>query len=104
VAGAPKYIKLYPLEGPPYGNNMQYPDPSWQMVDTAGKPLQVVAKVFDRVGTWLSQYELSSAPISWSVYEFPQNRNTPTGTLNPTSGYKTTYTPTKAYNIVYIIT
>jgi hypothetical protein len=103
IAGPPDHIVLYPKDGLPNGQNQQYPNPTEALIDSAGRPLPVVAKVFDRLNNWLPAYEVSSAPIGWTLVEFPANQKTPTGTFDKSNGYKTNFLPTVAYNNVYII-
>ncbi|HUI93468.1 MAG TPA: fibro-slime domain-containing protein [Chitinivibrionales bacterium] len=102
--GAPRYIVLYPSAGAPGGANVPYPNPSEVIWDSAGQPLQMVAKVFDRANDWLSQYESASSPVTWSIFEFTGNLDVPTGTLTPaTGGYKDTLNATRANNTIYVI-
>jgi len=100
--GAPKYIVLYPAEGAPGTNNLPYPGPGQIILDSAGKVLPVVAKVFDNAGDWLSSYETSTSPVTWSIIEL-QTQDIPTGTLNPTGGDKTSLTPTVANNTIFVV-
>ena len=100
--GIPRYVVLYPAAGNP-ATMQPYPAPVSAIPDSAGISLPAVAKVFDKAGTWLSEYEISSSPVTWTVIELPSNLSTPTGTLNPTTGYRTGFTPTKAYNSVYVV-
>ena len=101
--GAPRTVVLYPLDGPPGGANTPYPGPSFVLADSAGRGMQLVAKVFDKAGIWLSGYERSTAPVAWTVIELPGNLSLPTGGLSLSAGYKTVYTPTKAGNSVYVV-
>lgn len=101
--GAAKYISLYPLEGPPGPGNAAYYDPSWSYPDTAGVGIQVVAKVFDKAGIWLSNLEIGTSPVTWKILEFAANKQTPTGSLSLGAGDKTVFTPTTAYNSVYVV-
>jgi hypothetical protein len=100
--GAPASIVLYPADGNPSG--MQpYPDPGIAVQDSAGNALPVVAKMFDKAHDWLSSYETSVAPITWRIVELPGNTDVPTGTVVPTSGYKTSLSATKASNSILVI-
>jgi fibro-slime domain-containing protein len=101
--GPARSIVLYPATGAPSAGNQPYAAPGTALVDSAGKNLPVVAKVFDKAGIWLSDYEISTSPVAWSIVEFPANASTPTGTLSLTNGYATGFLPTKAYNTVYVI-
>ncbi|HMD69085.1 MAG TPA: fibro-slime domain-containing protein, partial [Chitinivibrionales bacterium] len=101
--GAPHSIVLYPLVGPPGPGNAPYFDPVYPIADTAGVGVPVVAKVFDKAGIWLSSYETGTSPVTWSVYEFTGNKLPPTGSVIPTNGDATAFTPTRAYNSVYVI-
>ena len=101
--GAAKYISLYPLEGPPGLGNANYPDPLYPIADTAGVGIQVVAKVFDKAGIWLSNLEIGTSPVTWKSLEFAANKQTPTGSLSLGAGDKTVFTPATAYNSVYVV-
>jgi hypothetical protein len=103
VQGAPYSIVLYPLDGAPSAGNQPYPDPLVQMQDSAGHTVTMVAKVFDKAGIWLGDYDRSNSPVTWTVVEFAANKTIPTGTLSLVGGYKTGFLPTTAYNTVYII-
>jgi fibro-slime domain-containing protein len=102
-AGVPKYIVLYPAEGAPGSTNMAYPDPSQVILDSAGKALPVVAKVFDKANDWLSSFETSSSPVSWTIVEGAGNTDIPTGVVAPLSGDKTTLSATRANNTILVI-
>ncbi len=101
--GAPRYIALYPLTGPPGPGNAPYFDPVYPIADTAGVAVPIVAKVFDKAGIWLKDYETGTSPVTWTVYEFAGNKLPPTGSVIPTNGDATAFTPTRAYNSVYVI-
>jgi len=103
VPGAPRTVVLYPADGAPVGANAPYPDPAFPLVDSAGRGVQVVAKVFDKAGIWLSGYERSTSPVAWTIVEFGSNLSIPTGGLSLGAGYKSVFTPTKAGNSVYVI-
>lgn len=102
TAGSPMSIMLYPADGSP-NTQQPYPDPAIAVMDSAGKALPVVAKVFDRAHNWLSSYETSISPVAWSIVELAGNTDMPTGTITPGSGYKTTLTATRADNSVLVI-
>ena len=95
-AGGPSYLVLYPS-----ATGAPYTDPPFTYVDSAGVPFPLYAKVFDRNGVWLRQYDVSSAPINWSVREV--SGVPPTGVLSPLRGNQSSFTPERAYNIVHII-
>ena len=93
---------LYPAEGNPLSMT-PYPNPGTAVVDSAGMPLTVVAKIFDKANNWLSSYETIISPVTWSLVELAGNTDVPTGTVAPSSGDKTVLSATKAYNSVLII-
>jgi fibro-slime domain-containing protein len=94
-------LVLYQGPGAPGGANVPFTPPAISVVDTSGKPLQMYAKIFDKNGVWLGNYEHASAPVSWNIVEL--TGNPPTGTLNTAAGYTSAFTPTRAYNTVYVI-
>jgi hypothetical protein len=101
--GNPKYIILYAADGDP--KTLQaYPAPAVAIIDSAGSAIPVVGKVFDNAGIWLSSYETAStSAITWDTIEFASNKSKPTGSLSPKTGYRTAFTPTKAFNSVYVV-
>ena len=101
--GVPKYIVLYPAEGAPGPGNVAYPGPGQVIIDSAGKALPAVAKVFDKADNWLSSYETSSSPVTWSIVELQGNTDIPTGSLAPTGGDKTVLTATRANNTILVV-
>jgi hypothetical protein len=101
ISGLPNSLVLYPSPGAPGGANLPLLPPTNAIVDTAGKPLQMVAKIFDKNGIWLGSYDRASAPVSWSIVEL--TGNPPTGALNNAAGFTSAYTPTRAYNSLYVI-
>ncbi|MBD3242564.1 MAG: fibro-slime domain-containing protein, partial [Chitinivibrionales bacterium] len=102
--GPPERLVIYPQPGQP-GVNSNLPYPPHTTVDTvtAGDTLPLVAKVFDHLGVWLSQFETTDAPISWRVVELQGNVNTLTGSLYRSSGAVSSYVPLRAFNTVYVI-
>jgi hypothetical protein len=103
VPGAPRTVVLYPATGAPGGANAPYPDLAFPLVDSAGRGVPVVAKVFDKAGIWLAGYERSTSPVVWTIVESGANLSIPTGSLSLGAGYKSVFTPTKAGNSVYVI-
>jgi fibro-slime domain-containing protein len=101
VHGLPYSLALYPLPGKPGPDNMPLASPTNSIIDTAGKSMQLIAKIFDKNGNWIGDYERSSAPINWNIQEL--TGIPPTGSITPVMGYSTAFTPLKAYNTVYII-
>jgi fibro-slime domain-containing protein len=99
--GLPYSLVLYPLPGKPGVDNMPLSSPGVAIIDSAGKSMQVVAKIFDKNGVWIGDYERGSAPISWNMQEL--TGTPPTGAISPVLGYLTAFTPRKAYNTVYIV-
>ena len=101
--GSPDHMVLYPAAGAPFGSNAKYPDPSQPVVDTAGSLFPVVAKVFDKNGVWLSQYEGSpydtSAVFTWKLIKASGNADS----LRNTRGFQTQFSPTDAYTTDSII-
>jgi hypothetical protein len=99
--GLPYSLVLYPNAGLPGAANAPLPSPATAIIDTAGRPLQLVAKIFDKNGVWIKDYEKSSAPIDWTKLELIGNP--PTGTLSSALGYVTVFSPVRAYNTVYVV-
>ncbi len=102
-AGVPKYIMLYPAEGPPGPGNVAYPDPNQVILDSAGKALPVVAKVFDKANDWLQSYETSASPVNWNIIEQAANTDIPTGSVAPLAGDKTSLSATRAGNTILVV-
>jgi fibro-slime domain-containing protein len=95
-------LVLYQGPGAPGGSNQPFNPPGTAIVDTAGRPLQMYAKIFDKNGIWLGSYERASSPVSWSIVEL--TGNPPTGTLStPPTGFTNAFSPTRAYNTLYVI-
>ena len=101
IHGLPYSLVLYPTPGAPGADNVAFPSPGTALIDTAGKPLQMVAKIFDKNGVWIGDYERATAPIDWNMVEL--TGNPPTGTLNAALGYLNVFTPARAYNTIYIV-
>jgi len=97
--GLPYSLILYPNPGMPTAANAPFPSPGTAIIDTAGKPLQLIAKIFDKNGVWISDYERTSAPINWIKLELTGDS---TGKLSDALGYVTVFSPKRAYNTVYI--
>ncbi|HUI92684.1 MAG TPA: fibro-slime domain-containing protein [Chitinivibrionales bacterium] len=100
LPGLAQKLELYDKPGQPLPAD-KYPDPTVNDTVVAGTPLPLYAKVFDQNNVWLSQYEQNPSSITWRVQELAGSP--PTGTLLSSQGYTTTYTPTKAYNTVYVV-
>ncbi|MBD3239258.1 MAG: hypothetical protein GF331_01635 [Chitinivibrionales bacterium] len=102
--GSPLSLVLYPDEGMPApGNpeNRPYEPPSMQQTISAGDTLTVIAKLFDHQSIWLSQYEVSSADIAWTIEEIAGNELA--DSLSDTAGHRTSFNPTEALRQVHII-
>ena len=100
--GLPARIAIYPSDGAPSASNAPYPGPTTAIIDTAGRPLTMVIKVFDKNNIWLSSYQGDSlTTFKWNIQELIGNP--PTGTLSGVIGYKSSFNPVRAYNSVYII-
>jgi fibro-slime domain-containing protein len=99
--GLPYSLALYPLPGKPGPDNMPFSSPINAIIDTAGKSMQLVAKIFDKNGVWIGDYERGNAPILWNIREL--TGNPPTGSIAPVLGYITDFMPLRAYNTVYCI-
>jgi fibro-slime domain-containing protein len=99
--GLPAYLALYPAPGNPSSSNSPYPSPGITIIDSAGVPMQLVAKIFDKNGVWLGGFERSNAPIRWNMIEL--SGIAPTGTMTNVLGYSTSFTPLHAYNTLFII-
>jgi hypothetical protein len=100
--GVARSIVLYAVSGDPK-TMVPYPGPNEVMWDTAGTPVPVVAKVFDKAGIWLASYESGTAPVTWKVIELAGNLDVPTGTFTPATGYRTTVTPIRANNSIWVV-
>jgi hypothetical protein len=100
--GRARNIVLYPAEGNP-ASIQPYPGPTFMVLDSAGRSLPVVAKVFDKAGIWHPEWENAASPVVWTIVELPSNKSTPTGSLMPTTGDKTGFTAHRAFNYIYII-
>ena len=100
--GLPARIAIYPSDGAPSASNAPYPGPTTALIDTAGRPLTMVIKVFDKNNIWLSSYQGDSlTTFKWNIQELIGNP--PTGTMSGVIGYKSSFNPVRAYNSVYII-
>jgi fibro-slime domain-containing protein len=100
LPGLAQNLELYSKAGQPLPAD-KYPDPTINDTIVAGTPVPLYAKIFDQNNVWLSEYEKNPSNITWRVQELAGNP--PTGTLLSSQGYTTTYTPTRAYNTVYVI-
>jgi hypothetical protein len=100
IAGAPDHIVLYGQPGTPVGKT-PLNDPALYYNVNAGASFPMYARIFDRRGVWLSQYDNASAPVTWKVVELTNPGAT--GTLSPLSGNTSTYSPTVAYQSLYAI-
>jgi fibro-slime domain-containing protein len=67
----------------------------------AGDTLPVFARIFDAHGIRLTSFDVSTAPITWTIKEISGLMAPPTGTLSG-AGNKTNFLPKVAYNIVLI--
>jgi hypothetical protein len=101
LPGLADRLVLFPSPGAPSPANAEYQSPAIALIDTAGNPLKMYAKLFDKNGVWLGGYERASSPIAWSIMEI--KGNPPTGVLNNAAGYTSAFTPARAYNTVSII-
>ena len=100
--GLPATLVLYPKPGVPDSTNIPYDPSTVSIPDSAGNPFPLVAKIFDKKGVWLNDFETSdslSELITWNVIEL--NGDT-TGTLDLTTGFDRTFTAKKAYDTVKI--
>ena len=95
-AGAPYSLVLFPSATGSPNNSLPY-----YYQDSAGIPFPLYAKVFDRRGNWIKQYDSPSAPISWGVREV--TGTPPTGAFARTGGQQNSFTPTRAYNVADLI-
>ncbi|MGB7567937.1 MAG: hypothetical protein WBM07_08760, partial [Chitinivibrionales bacterium] len=100
--GLPSRIAIYPGSGAPSASNSPYPGPATAIIDTAGKPLTLVIKVFDQNNVWLNSYEGdTTTDFNWNIQEL--TGIPPTGSLGNVIGYKSSFNPQRAYNTIYII-
>ncbi len=96
--GLPDHMALYPAPGQPgAGANIGY-GPTTTVV--AGKPLPLVAALFSASNQWLSAFETSNAPITWTITEL--TGATGTGTLDKYTGFQVNFTGYKAYQTVKV--
>ncbi len=104
LPGLPSKLVLYGKEGPVDGSNPPYPNPTDTLIDSAGVPFPVVAKILDHKNVWLPEYELESnksKQIHWAVQEMPGFDST--GKMDDSIGHARRFLPVKAYQSVYII-
>ena len=100
--GLPSRIAIYPGSGAPSASNSPYPGPATAIIDTAGRPLTLVIKVFDQNNVWLNSYEGdTTTDFNWNIQEL--TGIPPTGSLGNVIGYKSSFNPQRAYNTIYII-
>jgi fibro-slime domain-containing protein len=100
-AGNPVSLVLYPKAGAPGFNNQPYPNPETSIKIEAGSFSTFTAKLFDKNGVWLSNYETPNQPFSWMIIE--QAGFAESGTLSDSTGFFTMYSPAKAYRNVMIV-
>ena len=98
--GLAQKLELYSNAGVPVAAD-KYPDPTVNDTVVAGTSLPLYAKIFDQNNVWLSAYEQNPSSITWRIQELAGNP--PTGNLQTSQGYTTTFTPTRAYNTAYVI-
>ncbi len=95
--GAPGILKLFPtLTG-----GTEYPQPI--TIDDnrpAGTSIPIFARIYDRNGIQLTRYNVTTAPITWSIQEI--SGTPPTGTLQGPGGNQNALLPTRAYNVVQV--
>ncbi|NLG16380.1 MAG: fibro-slime domain-containing protein [Fibrobacter sp.] len=96
LPGGPAKLKLYSSV-----NGQEYTDPPAYYLDSAGNPFPLYAKVFDKNDVWLTQYNNSDAPITWTIGEI--SGTPPTGAYLLSQGQRNEFTPTRAYNVVHLI-
>jgi hypothetical protein len=102
IPGLAYSLVLYPAPGAPGGANMPFAPPVSAVSDSAGKQLQLYAKIFDKNGVWLAGYERADAPLTWNAVDLPGNRDLPTAGFSPTSGNRTALLPLRAGNSVLV--
>jgi hypothetical protein len=89
TADAPLLIAIFSKEGVRLQHNQS-------IVLESGDTLQLVAKIMDYHGLWLSEFESDSAPISWKLTSV--NSMVPPGSLAPAIGYKTSFIASMDYS------
>ena len=96
--GGPRSIRLFPNR-----TDAAYQNPSYQYRDSAGLPFPLFARVYDRRGVWLTQYDNLQAPITWTVAEVSGRPPTGSYTRNPATGNEIGFIPHRADNVVLLI-
>ena len=97
----PDRLTLYPKPGTPdVAGNMPYPPATQVDTLTAGDTLAAVAKLFGADGSWLPPYESPAAPFRWNLRELSGSGST--GPLAAYAGFRTVFSPTRAFNTVEI--
>lgn len=98
LPGLPGNIRLYKAEGQPSSVDA-YPIPPITDTIQAGNTYPFVAKIFDRNGIWLPDYENSAVSrtlISWRISRISGAAQA--DTLDSRRGHLVTFSPQKAYN------
>lgn len=97
--GGPGVLKLFSTLT---GETTKYPDPNDTVGNRpAGTSIPIFARVYDLNDIQLTQYNVTNAPITWSIREI--SGAPPTGTLQGPGGNQNALLPTRAYNVVQII-
>jgi fibro-slime domain-containing protein len=91
--GKPATIRLFQSE-----SGIEYQDPPYFYTDSAGVAFPVYAKLFDKYNYQITTF--NATQLTWRVSELSGAGTT--GSLLPTTGIKTSFTPAKAGNTVRI--
>jgi fibro-slime domain-containing protein len=105
--GIASSIITYPNEGKPgalYGNTPYLSSVTYRY--QAGSVIPLVAKLFDPINVWLSDYETNPAfgsLFSWEIKDSATGTFIPAmGTLSALSGPKSSFTPFMAFRTYYV--
>jgi fibro-slime domain-containing protein len=104
IPDKPNYLVLYNNAGAPSSSVKPLPNLPDSVIVSADSTYTLFAKVFERHGIWLSEYELNASKmstISWRIEENGGHLNS--GTINSTAGNYTVFTADSAYRNLKII-
>jgi hypothetical protein len=98
----PLSFQIYSKEGMPNATH-KYPSPQVSYLIFVGDTMALVGKIIDNLGTWLSEYETDTAPITWEYH--PQPGSADSMVFTRRSGAKTLFiAPLRySYSTGYII-
>ncbi|HEX2959812.1 MAG TPA: hypothetical protein VHO70_23455, partial [Chitinispirillaceae bacterium] len=96
--GPPAIIELYPTST----GGSRYVQPPNEVVITAGDATPIFARIYDINRNQLMQYNVSTAPIRWSIVRISGPGLSPSDTLQRQTGNQNSVSITRAYNVVHI--